>query len=242
MGIFNASARLGAAILSLAMIFSVPASAGETAVLELFTSQGCSSCPPADKLLEKVADQPGIVALSFPVDYWDYLGWRDTLASPAYSARQRGYAERRGDRSVYTPQIVVNGGPHMVGSDARAIAAHLRAASAMPCDVDVKAAGELIEIEIDGDLPEGTKSATVFFLFVDSSETVQIGRGENTGRTITYTNIVRDMRAVGMWKGGKASFSLPASELERMKTDRFAALVQIEERGRPGPILGAAIH
>ena len=91
------------------------------ALLELFTSQGCSSCPPADKLLGEFADDPSLVALSVPIDYWDYLGWKDTLASPAHSARQRAYARVRGDRQVYTPQIVVNGAMHVLGSDRAAI-------------------------------------------------------------------------------------------------------------------------
>src|SRR5215470_4237706 len=94
------------------------ADAGETrAVIELFTSQGCSSCPPADQLLGQFANDPTVVALSLPIDYWDYLGWKDTLAKPAHSARQRAYASARGDRAVYTPQVVVNGSVHVQGSD-----------------------------------------------------------------------------------------------------------------------------
>ena len=100
----------------------VAARAGEPrALLELFTSQGCSSCPAADKLLGDLAVDPSLIALSVPIDYWDYLGWKDTLASPAHSARQRAYARVRGDRQVYTPQIVVNGGMHVLGSDRAAI-------------------------------------------------------------------------------------------------------------------------
>ena len=97
---------------------SALANAGEPrALFELFTSQGCSSCPAADKLLGELADDPSVVALSVPIDYWDYLGWKDTLASPGHSARQRAYAKIRGDREVYTPQIVVNGTTHVLGSD-----------------------------------------------------------------------------------------------------------------------------
>src|SRR6266851_3411915 len=91
------------------------------ALLELFTSQGCSSCPAADKLLGELSGDPALVALSVPIDYWDYLGWKDTLASPAHSARQRGYARVRGDRQVYTPQIVINGSTHALGSDRSAV-------------------------------------------------------------------------------------------------------------------------
>src|SRR5207344_1783477 len=98
------------------------AQAEPRAVIELFTSQGCSSCPAADKLLGELAADPSVVALSVPIDYWDYLGWKDTLASPGHSARQRAYAKVRGDREVYTPQIVVNGATHVLGSDPGAVA------------------------------------------------------------------------------------------------------------------------
>src|SRR3954462_2077349 len=93
------------------------ANAQPRAVLELFTSQGCSSCPPADKIIGDLARDPSIIALSMPIDYWDYLGWKDTLADSRFSARQRAYSRMRGDREVYTPQVVVNGSTHVVGSD-----------------------------------------------------------------------------------------------------------------------------
>src|SRR5579863_2385335 len=101
--------------------FVIARAAEPRALLELFTSQGCSSCPAADKLLGELASDPSLVALSVPIDYWDYLGWKDTLASPAHSARQRAYAHVRGDRQVYTPQIVVDGAMHVLGSDKAAI-------------------------------------------------------------------------------------------------------------------------
>src|ERR687884_289212 len=98
-------------------ILSGLAVASPQAVVELFTSQGCSSCPPADAMLGELARRPDVIALSLPVDYWDYLGWKDTLAQPAFSARQRAYAGARGDRQVYTPQVIVNGATPCVGSD-----------------------------------------------------------------------------------------------------------------------------
>src|SRR5579871_4874003 len=98
-----------------------PAHADPRAVVELFTSQGCSSCPPADRLLGELAKDPSVVAMSLPIDYWDYLGWKDTLASPANSARQHAYARYRGDREIYTPQVVVNGKVHVPGGDEAAI-------------------------------------------------------------------------------------------------------------------------
>ena len=94
-----------------------PAHADPRAVVELFTSQGCSSCPPADKIIGELAKDPSVIALSMPIDYWDYLGWKDTLADARFSARQKAYSQMRGDRDVYTPQVVVNGSAHLVGSD-----------------------------------------------------------------------------------------------------------------------------
>src|SRR3954464_13307548 len=94
-----------------------PAHAEPRAVIELFTSQGCSSCPPADKLLGELAKDPSVIALSMPIDYWDYLGWKDTLADSRFSARQKAYSHMRGDRDVYTPQMIVNGATHVIGSD-----------------------------------------------------------------------------------------------------------------------------
>ena len=114
-----ASAPLIAGLLVASCALAV---AGEPrALIELFTSQGCSSCPPADKLLGELAADPSLVVVSLPIDYWVYLGWKDTLASPGHAARQRAYARMRGDREVYTPQIVVNGTTHVVGSDRSAV-------------------------------------------------------------------------------------------------------------------------
>src|SRR6516225_4634971 len=98
-----------------------PAHADPRAVVELFTSQGCSSCPPADKVMGELAKDPSVIAMSMPIDYWDYLGWKDTLADARFSARQKAYSRVRGDREVYTPQVIVNGSAHVVGSDRAAI-------------------------------------------------------------------------------------------------------------------------
>ncbi|MBN8982949.1 MAG: DUF1223 domain-containing protein, partial [Rhizobiales bacterium] len=96
------------------------------AVVELFTSQGCSSCPPADKILGELARDPSVVALTMPIDYWDYLGWKDTLADSRFSTRQKAYSRMRGDRDVYTPQVIVNGERHLIGSDRTAIDTAMR--------------------------------------------------------------------------------------------------------------------
>src|SRR5580698_3056008 len=110
-----------AAIVTPVIAIVTPAHAEPRAVVELFTSQGCSACPPADKLIGELARDPSVIALSMPIDYWDYLGWKDTLADARFSARQKAYSQVRGDREVYTPQVVVNGSVHVIGSDRDAI-------------------------------------------------------------------------------------------------------------------------
>ncbi|WP_254170558.1 DUF1223 domain-containing protein [Roseibium polysiphoniae] len=224
-------------VLAPMMMFS--AQAGPVAVAELFTSQGCSSCPPADRLLEHLAEKGDVLALSLPVDYWDYLGWRDTLASPDNSARQRAYATRRGDRSVYTPQIVVNGVEHVVGSNARAVESALARATPLNVEVELKRNDMGIEAKVVGKLPEGVKMATVFFASVIEHEEVAVGRGENAGASITYVNVVRNLHPIGMWSGGTETFRMPKSELMRSNAERCAILIQLEDENGPGPILGA---
>ena len=169
------------------------AQAEPRAVVELFTSQGCSSCPAADKLLGELAADPSLVAISVPIDYWDYLGWKDTLADPRNTARQKAYAHARGDGQVYTPQVVVNGSLHALGSDKAAIehaiakSRKLGAMSLPPVTLAV-ADGRLNVAVPDGaDEPRG--GAEVWLCGLAKAVTVAIGRGENKGRTITYHNV-----------------------------------------------------
>ena len=163
------------------------------AVIELFTSQGCSSCPPADKLLATLAKDPKLIALSLPVDYWDRLGWQDTFAKHAFTERQQAYATTRGDGQVYTPQAVVNGSEHAVGSQVLAIEGAVAETSPnlrVPLSAERKAENILVSIgAADGQAAEGT----VLLLPLFASREVAIGRGENARRTVTYTNIVRDI-------------------------------------------------
>jgi hypothetical protein len=225
----------------IALSFAVAPARAEPprAVVELFTSQGCSSCPPADRLMGELVRRGDLVTLTYPVDYWDYLGWHDTLASPENSRRQRDYAEARGDRAVYTPQVVVNGATHVVGSDRKALGQALETSPALPVKVSLRRIDERIEISVEGRLPAGTGMATVMVAFVAPPVDVAIPRGENRGRNITYHHVVKAMRAVGVWEGGKAVFQIPASEIRKLNAGGCAALVQIEKAGRPGRILGA---
>lgn len=218
------------------------AMAGPSAVAELFTSQGCSSCPPADRLVEKmIKDSDDVLALMLPVDYWDYLGWKDTLASPAHSARQRAYAARRGDRSVYTPQIVINGNEHVVGSNEPAVKGALKRASGFTASVDLTTSDMAIEATVTGSLPAGAKMATVFFLRIKDEQEVEIGRGENAGASVRYVNIVRSLQPIGMWSGGSETFRMPKSELMKSGDVRCAILIQLEDQDGPGQVIGAAV-
>jgi len=219
-----------------------PASADPRAVAELFTSQGCSSCPPADRLVEKMATtRDDVLALVLPVDYWDYLGWKDTLARPAHSARQRAYAARRGDRSVYTPQIVVNGDEHVVGSNKASVGGALKRAAPFTAHVSLKVSDMAIEATVDGALPQGAHMATVLFLRVKDHQEVAIGRGENEGATVNYVNVVRSLQPIGMWDGKTGTFRMPKSELTRFGDERCAVLIQLEDDDGPGRIIGAAV-
>ncbi|HSG94777.1 MAG TPA: DUF1223 domain-containing protein [Afifellaceae bacterium] len=218
--------------------FAGSAHAGPKAVVELFTSQGCSSCPPADAFLGELKTRDDLIVLSLPVDYWDYLGWKDTFGKPEHSERQYAYSRARGDRRVYTPQIIVNGGDHYVGSQRSAVE---RAVSAteLPLDVSIRSEDGSINIAISGaDLQ--ADHTTIRLITYTSAAEVAIGRGENHGRTITYNNIVRSMRPIGMWKGEAMTVSLPRDEILGEDIDGCAVIVQEDARGGPGRILGAA--
>ena len=212
-------------------------------VVELFTSQGCSSCPAADRLLGQMAQNPGIVALSLPVDYWDYLGWKDTLANPRHTARQRGYARGRGDRDVYTPQAVINGTLQTLGSDKPAIEAAIRATQADPATPAVAVKVSVSRGEIDVAVPASPRpvpEAEVWLCELARAVPVEIGHGENSGRTIVYHNVVRRWVRLGTWDGAHHSFQFPTEKLAHDGTDAIAVLVQKGSIEHPGPILGAA--
>jgi hypothetical protein len=220
-----------------------PAEAETRAVIELFTSQGCASCPPADKLLAQYADRDDVLALSFPVDYWDYLGWKDTLASHEFSERQRNYAAARGDGQVYTPQLVVDGREHLVGSNKPVIDATLArdVADGLPVSMTLTAGPDATTLTI-GDAPAGTEaSGTIWLAMYDRAVTVEVGEGENGGRQLTYANVVRKLRPIAMWKGKAMTIDLPKSEMKEADVSRCAVILQTETaEGLPGEILGAA--
>jgi hypothetical protein len=222
-----------------AMAGDSPAAGDVQTVLELFTSQGCSSCPPADRLAAKLADDPGVLVLSFPVDYWDYLGWKDTLAHSAFTIRQKGYAAARGDRQIYTPHIVINGMHHVVGSDREAIEAGSASAGNLPFPVHIDKSGKGFVVR----LPDAGQpvEASVWILPVVHSRTVEVGRGENRGEAITYVNIVRGITQIGDWTGAAGNLAVPDAALkgEAGDADAFVVLLQQATTRLRGPILAA---
>jgi hypothetical protein len=227
---------------ALAFASALPAHAdGAKAVVELFTSQGCSSCPAADKLLAEYAKRDDVLALSYNVDYWDYLGWKDTLATRDFSQRQRDYSAARGDGDVYTPQAVIDGRHHVAGSVRSEIDGALAANSGgLSVPIAMAPKGDAVTVSV-GASPSDMPHATLWLVLYDKAVTVPIGRGENSGKTITYTNVVRKMRPIAMWTGAAMSVDLPKSEMEHAKADSAAVLLQTEVKdGLPGPILGAA--
>jgi hypothetical protein len=223
-----------------------PAHADPRAVIELFTSQGCSSCPPADKIIGELAKDPSVIALSLPIDYWDYLGWKDTLADARFSARQKAYSQVRGDREVYTPQVVVNGSMHVIGSDREgieeAIGITRNADGVMSVPVTMTVAGKQINVSVaaSGKGP-AAMHGEVWICAVSKAVSISIGRGENRGREITYHNVVRNLLKVGDWNGSPGSWSVPLENISREGVDAAAVFVQNGNRDKPGAMLGAAV-
>lgn len=217
------------------------------AVVELFTSQGCSSCPPADKLFVELARDPKLIVLTLPVDYWDYLGWKDTLAQPGFSSRQRHYAQTRGDNTVYTPQAVVNGGMHVVGSD-RAKIAMLSAKSSLSVAVSIEEGADSARIHVAAsavprDTGKDALKGNVFLVPVMRSSTVTIARGENRGKEIAYANVARGIHRLGDWTGDAVSFDVTAAQYKALvrdaAADGFVVLLQADTK-KSGKIFGAA--
>jgi hypothetical protein len=213
------------------------------AVIELFTSQGCSSCPAADRLLGELAKDPTLIPLSLAVDYWDYLGWKDTNAMSGHSNRQRAYAKLRGDREVYTPQVVINGAIHALGSDKaaidKAIVQSHQNSPALGVPVSLAVGGDKLTVSVgakDGAPPQ----AEVWLCPLAKAVPVAIGRGENNGRTVTYTNVVKRWVKLGDWNGKAETFNLALKDVQSGEIDSVVVLVQSGSAGAPKTMLGAA--
>ena len=239
--------ELGALLLA-AVLAATPAAARADepkVVLELFTSQGCSSCPAADALLgDLAATRDDVIALSFHVDYWNYLGWEDRFATAEMTARQRAYARVLGVSYVYTPQLVVDGVRHVTGSDRNAVTAEIREAKArtaarVPVAVRSSAPDRLVvEIAAAADIDDG--AAAVWLVTFDRRYTTTVDAGENRGRTLVNHHVVRDYRRVGTWDGDAMTLELgPGDVPDAPETAGEGRAVLVQAGRGNGRILGA---
>jgi hypothetical protein len=236
------SISLLAALLAAAMAV-LPAAAGEIrvnpkAVVELFTSQGCSSCPKADAKFAELKGRQDVIALAWHVDYWDYIGWPDTFGAAENSDRQRAYAESWGSSRIFTPQMIVNGLKGVVGSrDNDVEGALAEARLELPVKLELK--GDMLKVSVAA--KPGSGSAMVWLVTYKDHAAVLIERGENAGKTIDYTQIVTGKQMLGAWEGAEGTtLKLPLSELSANGSNGAVILVQSDKDGLPGPILGAA--
>lgn len=220
-----------------------PAAASQTPrpiVVELFTSQGCSACPKANDFVARLASQPGVIALSYSVGHWDYLGWRDTFAKPEFAKRQKDYAKSLARGRVYTPQIVIDGVEEGSGARTEQISATIAERRAMPgrgvpgrgVEVAAIGSGREPDMRISGASPDGAPADIWLVAFIPGERMVPVKAGENAGRTVRHANVVLRATRVGTWEGG--SMSVPT----RGCTPACAVLIQAPGQGQ---ILGAGV-
>ena len=226
---------LGAVLL----FFAAPVLAQDAArpvVVELFTSQGCSSCPEADKFFHKLAGHEGVIALSMHVDYWDYIGWKDSFASPANTKRQRAYAKMAERNVIYTPQMVINGADDVVGNRPMDVVDVIDRHRQLPStvDLDLSREGDSVVVEAKS-LAALDAPLTVQLVRYRPESTVHIKRGENAGRTISYANVVTEMRVLGNWDG-----SAPLRVTAKAGGDAPVAVL-LQNKGGAGLIEAAAV-
>src|SRR5215469_3612040 len=225
-------------LLAALVCFGLGAAASHAAerpiLVELFTSEGCSSCPPADALLAELASRPDVVALSFHVDYWDRLGWQDPFSSPDATRRQHGYADLLGLATVYTPQIVVDGRWQAVGSGRNEVERALGAAGRNRDEVPVSLAGDRDRAKITlGPGGDGIPAVLLLIGF-DLRHVEAMTHGENSGRTLSHVDVVRSIEEVAQLDGRTRGFEVPI----RAPCDRIAAILQ----ARDGRSLGVAVR
>jgi hypothetical protein len=253
--------KFGSVIFALSvLLLATEASAGGACpvVVELYTSQSCGPCVAADTLLTKLSKRQGVIALTFAVNYWDILGWKDTLASEAATRRQKNYAKVLGKGGVYTPQMIVGGQFDMIGNREDEVNTALNAAAHQPsffaeldghkrgqnqtgCPVGITATQSVngsIQIHVPALLGVTDKNAaTVWLLTLRRTASVAVGGGENKGRTLNYSNVVQDIVAAGKWSGSAATFQVSRSGLKASPQDDIVVVLQQNGYGR---VLGAA--
>lgn len=221
----------------------IPAHAADDrpTVVELYTSQGCGSCISADAYLQQLSKRDDVIALTFPVTYWDYLGWKDTLAKPEYDARQRAYAMAANSGDIYTPQIIIDGIHREVASQTEVIdevIAFQIGARKASVAIDLWPGNKTIAVNVaSGTLPVGTQSATILLIHYDARQSVTIDKGENAGKQLSYGNVVRTLTPIGVWQGEATGLTLPIRDFRRAGYSGIAVLLQVDDAG---PILGAA--
>ncbi|WP_071673397.1 DUF1223 domain-containing protein [Nioella nitratireducens] len=220
----------------LATLLPPVARADSPVVVELFTSQGCSACPPADALLAELATRPDVIALSLHVDYWDYIGWADTFASSQFTYRQQSYARAAGQRMVYTPQMIVGGVERVVGYEPMDVAEHIMELREVEYPVEVRLTRTrtgALRIAARASMAFDDPRMLVQLVRYHPEETVEIRRGENAGRTVEYSNVVTDWMQLDHWSG-QSPFEMELDD------DRSGPVVVLVQMAGPGLILGAA--
>lgn len=220
---------------------AVAADAGlrQPVLVELYTSQGCSDCPPADRILVDLTRRSDVIALSFPITYWDMLGWKDTLASASNTTRQKAYAETLGRAATYTPQMIFDGIEDVVGNNRHSVLSavtrhYALRREAAPISFNATYSAQNLTIDISGAAPEGVtddSAAVIWIMRILSHAEVAVEGGENKDRTLAYTNVVRDIRQGGTWGGGEKTLHIPLS-LDASAHDGVAAIVQGRGHGQ----------
>lgn len=230
---------LPAFMLVMALAFSDRAHAQtDVTVVELFTSQGCSSCPPAEAYLGELAARDDVIALEFHVDYWDYIGWKDRFAQSGFTERQKAYSRRLGSRYVYTPQMVIGGAAHVVGSDRVAVENEIVARRRARDDggagpkVALSHGSDGVQITVTG---RADQPYDVVMAVFDRSHETRVTRGENAGMSLTNANVVRSLERIGVWEGGTLVMTVPLDQV--MARGGCAVLLQTPEFG---PIVAAS--
>jgi hypothetical protein len=220
------------AVLFSLILIALPAAAAAKppVVVELFTAQGCDSCGEANAFVGELADRPGVLALTFAVDYWDYLGWTDTFAKPEFTERQKAYVAKLSLREPYTPQVVVDGRAQTAGTQSDRVEKLLREAARAPRDppqtrfVNAKR----VDIGSAGRIPRG--GGEVWLIRYDPREKdVVVKRGDNRGQTVTHRNVVREVHRLGVWRGRPTAYRLPAATEPGLES---VVLVQAVADGR----------
>lgn len=228
--------RLITSLIAALVLSAQPMLAGDRpVVVELYTSQGCSSCPPADALLHDLAARDDVVALAMHVDYWDYIGWKDSFAHPNNAKRQRAYAQRSGRKMVYTPQMIINGSDHVVGNRPMDVAdlidRHRKADKTV--NLTLVRSGGKVTIAAEP-VPSAQGPLTVQLLRYRPKSTVAIKRGENAGRTLSYANVVTELKVLGHWNAAKPL------RLSAPLTGDQPAVVLVQHAG-PGPVVAVGL-